>query len=240
MPRIDLLLLALLAGYVFLITFNLTKFYHQRIERQRLIFNSAICGIFLSLIGLYVDRGLFIYLPELRTFLGTLIPIEYEGLNKLILIFLLSYPLALLLNLVLPNKLVLGYIIKSRGDDFEKLFWDSLMSKEDEDKLLMVSTSSDKVYVGYVNKISKPLGHPHINILPYFSGYRDKETRQFYITTDYLSVLEKMILEGNEASVENKMGIVIPKENIAMVSKFDSEVFNRFDKLPEMPPEQRL
>ena len=55
--------------------------------------------------------------------------------------------------------MVLGYIIQSRGDDFEKLFWNSLISKEDEDKLLMVTTSSDKVYVGYANKISTGFIH---------------------------------------------------------------------------------
>lgn len=40
MPRLDLIILPLIAGYVFLCTFNLTKYYNIRVDKQRLIFNS--------------------------------------------------------------------------------------------------------------------------------------------------------------------------------------------------------
>lgn len=47
MPRLDLIILPLLAGYIFLFTFNLTKFYNIRVDRQRLIFNSLLCTVFM-------------------------------------------------------------------------------------------------------------------------------------------------------------------------------------------------
>lgn len=175
MPKFDLLLLPLLGGYVFLITFNLTKFYHQRIERQRLIFNSSILAFFISIIGLSIDALILqsAYLINFREYLGNLILIEYEGLNQSILIFCVSYPLAKLLNLIISDRWMLNFVVYKWGDDYEKLFWSSIQNKKDEDKLIMISTRTNKVYVGIVNWISEPIGNSYISIIPHISGYRD-------------------------------------------------------------------
>ncbi len=230
MPKFDLLLLPLLGGYIFLITFTLTKFYHQRIERQRLIFNSLIITFFLSIIGLLFDEYILksSYLINIRELIGSFIPIEYSGLNQSILIFALSYPLAKLFNFITSTRYILNYVVNKWGDEYEKLFWSSLQSKNDEDKLLMITTKSNKVYVGYVNKISEPINNSHITVIPNFSGYRDKETQEFKFTTDYISVLQHFINNNEEALIDEKMGILIPKSEIVLVSRFDYNVFSRF------------
>ena len=235
MPKFDLLLLPLLGGYIFLITFTLTKFYHQRIERQRLIFNSLILAFFVSIIGLLFDEYVLksTCLINYREAMGKLLPIEYSGLNQSILIFLISYPLAKLLNLITSNRFMLNYVVNKWGDEYEKLFWSSLQSKNDEDKLLMITTKSNKVYVGYVNRISEPINNSHITVIPNFSGYRDKETQQFKFTTDYISVLQHFINNDEEELIDEKMGILIPKSEIVLVSKFDYNVFNRFHNIED-------
>ena len=57
----NLLLLPLVGGYYLLVTSRFTKYIHQRIDRQRLIFNSVLVGI--ALIGLSIivtqNHGLF-------------------------------------------------------------------------------------------------------------------------------------------------------------------------------------
>jgi len=227
MPKLDLLLLPLLGGYWFLNLFNYFKYYHQRIERQRLIFNSLIAGVFLTMAGLCVDFILQTYFLNIREFLGSFIPIEYEGINQSLLIFLLSPVLALILN-ILPKKFYLNQVVQYRGDELERMFWNSLTELRDEDKLLMVTLSSNKVYVGYVNNIQSPIGDTYVSILPYFSGFRDKETQEFYITTDYLEVLEDFVEKGIEDTIDDKMGVVIPKDNITIVSQFDLDTFNQF------------
>jgi hypothetical protein len=134
---------------------------------------------------------------------------------------------------VLPKKKALAFVVNKWGNDFEKLFWTSLQSKDDEDKLLMITTKSNKVYVGYVNKISEPIDNSHITIIPNFSGYRNKETQEFKVTTDYLSVLEYYIYREEVKLIDKKMGIVIPLSEIVMVSKFVPEIFDRFNSLDE-------
>jgi len=140
MPSLDLLLLPLLGGYLFLITFNFTKYYHQRVERQRLIFNSLIFGFLLSIIGFTLDYFILQNFLSFRNLLGKLIPIDYDGLNQSVFIFSLSYPFALVLNFILPEKNTLGFIIKKWGDDMEKLFCNSLTSIKGVYKLLIVTT----------------------------------------------------------------------------------------------------
>ncbi|GGW65626.1 hypothetical protein DFQ11_10312 [Winogradskyella epiphytica] len=244
MPKFDLLLLPLLGGYVFLITFKLTKFYHQRIERQRLIFNSLILAFFVSLLGLFLDEYVLksACLINIRESLGNIIPINYSGLNHSILIFLIAFPFAKFLNFLISNRYMLNYVVDKWGDEYEKLFWSSLQSKNDEDKLLMITTKNNKVYVGYVSRISEPIGNSHITIIPNFSGYRDKDTQEFILTTDYISVLQYFIKNDQERLIDDKMGILIPKSEIILVSKFDYNVFDRFNNFLEEPNlrEQKL
>ena len=52
---------------------------------------------------------------------------------------------------------MLKITIKLWGDEFERLFYKSMREKEVEEGLLMITMDSGKVYIGYVNKISKPL-----------------------------------------------------------------------------------
>lgn len=231
MPKLDLLLLPLLGGYIFLISFTVTKFYHQRIERQRLIFNSLIASFFIVLIGFAFDELLLKSncLIDFRTWFGKLLPIEYTGLNHSILFFLISYPISLILNWILPKKKALKYVVERWGNQMEKLFWFSLNHKNDEEKLLMLTTKSNKVYVAYVNKISEPIGDSFVTLIPNFSGYRSKETQEFIITNDYLDTIEKFVKNNKTSEIGQKLSVLIHKSEILMVSKFSLEVFNAFN-----------
>ena len=236
MPKFDLLLLPLVGGYLFLITFTLTKFYHQRIERQRLIFNSIIVGFFISIIGFAIDEILLksCCLLPVREWFSENNPISYSGLNHSILIFLISYPLAKLFSVVIPKKTALTFVVERWGDQMEWLFWKSLNHRNDAEKLLMLTTKSNKVYVAYVNKISEPIGDPFVTLIPNFSGYRDKETQEFIITTDYFDVLEKFIAEDKASEIDQNLGITIPISEILMVSRFNMSVFSDFNDIDDV------
>ncbi len=231
MVKFDLLLLPLIGGYIFLITSYFTKFYHQRLDRQRLIFNSVIAGVLISIIGLYLNELLktecFICF---RKFFKFIIPLQYDGLTVSFYIFLISYPLAKIVNKLFPKNIALYWNIQKWGDEFEKLFWDSL---GDENNILMITTKSNKVYVGYLINVSEPLKNSHITILPSMSGYRDKETQVFKITTDYTDTLEDYFKDNKTDKLEDVIGITIPTSEIVIVSKFIPELFKGFKEKEE-------
>lgn len=117
MPRLDLILLPLIAGYIFAITFNLTKYYHLRLERQRLIYNSLVFAIILAffayLIDYFILRSDFkmsfcnysfeknsFYRNKVSLFVDNLFNTsDIKGIKHSILIFTISWPLAKFLNL---------------------------------------------------------------------------------------------------------------------------------------------
>ncbi|MFK7004340.1 hypothetical protein BWK63_06845 [Flavobacterium covae] len=232
MIKFDLLLLPLVGGYVFLITFYLTKFYHQRIDRQRLIFNSVIAGVLISVFGLYLNELLKLdCFVCFRKFFKFLIPLKHKGLTVSFYIFLISYPIAKIANRIFPDNFALYWIIQKWGDDYEKLFWDSV---GDENNLLMITTKSNKVYVGYLSNVSEPLKNSHITIIPSMSGYRDKETQVFKITTDYIDTLENYFKENKTNKIEDVIGMTIPTSEIIIVSKFIPELFKGFKEKEEV------
>jgi len=237
MLRLDLLLLPLLGGYLFLITFNITRFYHQRIEKQRLIFNSLAAAAVIALLGYIIDYYIlqstrFICIRTLASnLISEIIKHEVPGLKHAILFFLLSYPLGKVLNLIFWRKFSFAYTVEKWGNQLDRLFWFSLNQKQDADKLLMITTKSNKVYIGYVSKISEPIGDTYITIIPNFSGYRDKETLQLSITTKYTNVIQKYVESDRAEELDNKLGIILPVSEILVVSKFDIEIFESFNSL---------
>ncbi|MEZ7506036.1 hypothetical protein [Flavobacterium sp. Arc2] len=244
MPRLDLIILPLLAGYIFLFTFNLTKFYNIRVDRQRLIFNSLLCSVLLSITAFILDYyilkseiTLFCSKPitDYRTYFSILTN-NIIGKNNIvfgfkhsILILFISFPLAKFLNLFCSRKFAYDFTIRKFGTQLDRLFWFSLTEKKDEDKLLMITTKSNKVYIGYVNKISEPLGESHIRIIPNFSGYRDKEKLTIDITTKYTDVIKFYVENNKKKEIDEKLGIIIPTSEILIVSKFDADIFGRLN-----------
>lgn len=246
MPRLDLIILPLLAGYIFLVSFNITKYYHLRLERQRLIYNSLVMAVLLSVIVYLLDfyifksnfsikyletRPLVCYRNQLSSWIDSVLNIQPKvGLKHSIIVLLISYPLAIVLNLAFSRKFAFEYTIQRWGNHLERIIWFSLTEKKDEDKLLMLTTKSNKVYIGYINRLDEPIGVTYLTIIPNFSGYRNKENLKLEITTSYTDVIEKYVLEDRKADIGNKLGVILPVSEILFVSKFDTEIFGRFQE----------
>ena len=124
---------------------------------------------------------------------------------------------------------MLKITIKLWGDEFERLFYKSMREKEVEEGLLMITMDSGKVYIGYVNKISKPLVNQQIEIIPYISGYREEETKILHLPIFYFDILEYYIDGKKKKKIDDEMGIILPKDRIISASRFSIEVFNRFN-----------
>ncbi|SHN18614.1 hypothetical protein SAMN05216269_1207 [Flavobacterium xinjiangense] len=229
-----LLILPLLSGYLFLISFYFSRYYHSKIETQRLIFNSMLCALFIYFVSYYFDLKILQYYPHFRNNLKKLNPFVFQSLNFGLLTLGVSLILSYFLNFVIPTKWMLKITVRLWGDEYERLFYKSMNEKKIEDGLLTITTESGKVYVGYVNRISKPLINQQIEIIPYMSGYREDETKVLHLTTFYFDILEYFIENGQKEKIDDEMGIILPKDKIVSASRFSLEVFNMFS-IQNMP-----
>lgn len=106
-----------------------------------------------------------------------------------------------------------------------------LLQAIDEGKLIFVTLKSRKVYIGYV--AAPRMEHhdtQHLAIIPYISGYRDKDTLRYHEQHKYFELyLSKDITD--ESTPLNIMHFrhVIPMEQIESVSLFDTETYKSFD-----------
>lgn len=233
MPNFEfnfLLILPLLGGYIFLTTFYLTKFQHSRIETQRLIFNSIIASLFLVFISYYIDKWLLQgYLNSFRDWCENLIPIKYPNLNLYILTIISSWIIAKILNFI-PTNILMWIVINRFGDEFEKLYYHSMNESDLDKKLLMITKDDGKVYVGYIKIITKPLLSQQIELIPFVSGYRESERKILHFTTPYFKVLNKLISKQDFKGIDEEMAIIISKDKIVTVSKFNPKVYKKFQK----------
>lgn len=232
MPNVEFLfLLPILGGYIFLTTFYLTKFEHSRIETQRLIFNSIVVSIGLTFLAYYFDekilKNCFVWF---RDFGKSLIPIKIKYFNFFLFSLIFSYSLAKFLNWIIPTNILMWYVINREGDDFEKLYYESMNTKNHKKRLIMLTTDSDKVYVGYILRISKPLLTQQIEIVPIVSGYRKSETKKVQFTTPYFSTYKKLSTEHGFDFTEGETAIILQKEKIISVSRFYPIVYKEFQE----------
>lgn len=60
--------------------------------------------------------------------------------------------------------------------------------------------------MAYIHKFSKPIRDSFITLKLNFSGYRNKDTQELIITTDYLNVLEYSIQKDKTHLIDEKNG----------------------------------
>ncbi|MBZ9731180.1 hypothetical protein LB467_15910 [Salegentibacter sp. JZCK2] len=247
MPRLDLILLPLLGGYIFLITFNYTRFYHQRIEKNKLIYNSLLVAIILTGFVYLIDYFIFkhnpysLYIGGLETNsvsyyrnylslkIDDILNFNKVGFKHSIIVLVISYPLALSLNRIkyFREEFSFDYTLSKWGTEFDKIIWNALGEKDDLEKLLMLTTKTNKVYIGQITKQSEPIGNTYIRVIPSLSGFRDKDDHTLTITTSYTDMIEYFTDKGLSEEIDNKLGVIIPTSEIILISRFDIKVFGR-------------
>jgi hypothetical protein len=100
---------------------------------------------------------------------------------------------------------------------------------------LEIILKNGKVYIGFVLWPFNPeYDRKYIFILPTVSGYRDKDTHELELTTQYTSVYKQMIEEEAERLVlgVEDFRILVPVSEIVSAHLFDSLAFEKFNPLP--------
>lgn len=235
----NLLLLPLLGGYWFTIHWNRTRYLATRLSRERLLFLAATFGLILLASSYLITRILIHTHPEWALVWKDEVPWPFSGTAFGSLVLGFAAPFALNLWFDKDKENVLA--IQKYGDSLELFF----CSATNYQQLVMITTDSGKVYVGYSKKIP-PLhtSDSYIQIMPVQSGYRDKDTHKVELTTNYSEVYQAIIVKfraNTQRIPENILDDfikVIPIASIKSVGLFDPDAYVRFSSSnnPKTPP----
>lgn len=240
------LFLILSGGYLYATNLFVSRFNVARETGHRLYFRAGIYGVFLFISAALFRLKLYTYegYRDLESFfIANFTPDTMER-GDIIFAIIAFYSLGMglvlpfLLNLLVNSqKTVKSFIVKSvvksavKDNDFEKIVYKAVV----EEKPVLLSMQSGKVYVGRVSNLPNPeKTREWISIFPLVSGYRYPKTKKVIFTTEYLKVYESY--ENEDGSRFQDMDrsedfyISLPMQRIDSINIFDPEAYQMFNK----------
>lgn len=191
-----------------------------------MIFNSVIAGCVL-LTGCFALKWLVgLWHLDWVVSLKRILPIKQDYFGVTSFSFIIGIVITELSNLAIDETAQIKKAINKIGNNLERL----LLFSADNRKLIQVTLKNDKVYVGICSRIPVPDKTNYIDIIPFFSGYRNPETKRIVFTTDYLTVYSEYIKEGQVLSIQElEVNVTIKSDEILSANRFDIEMYDRFN-----------
>lgn len=259
--NINQVVFIVISGYIFLITLHLTRYYHQTISGNKLLYNSIIAGSFVALVLFFIREFLIHLFPIVINFLWHKIPLgleikssdSYLMLGRSFMCMPFAFLLARLINFLMTwnysfcnykisASKIKRYITLKFGDDFEKLYWQLDEEEEYKDKFVLITLKNNKVYVGWFRELDMPIRNVIFSIYPVLSGFRNSETKLLTFTTMYSYLYERYA--NNEAEldeIKRLMEIRVLKSEIITMNRFDFNLYNDFQsQLDDLEEEQKI
>ena len=212
-----MLLIPALGGYWFLTHFNYTRYESLRSSGYHIFFRSLCVGFFLLFISELVLARV-VWVENVLAILGPGFDDIYSAFLSAGLGFIMPY----IFNLLCTERRMSLRDARQRGNLVELIFARSI----DEQRLVEVSLRTNKSYIGLV--IERKIGErdgSDVALLPFASGYRDKNTRELKITTRYSPVVERLL--KSESDEAKNLRIVIPLSEIVSARLFDTELYEK-------------
>jgi hypothetical protein len=225
MPPVNLLIFPIIGGYYLLIRAELFRYRQQRLEPQKLIFNSFLGGIILIIISWGVTAVVAYFFPELVSFIRKHYPLSAPYFGTCVTSFLLSIVFTEISNLLVKKDKRISLAITKIGNEFERLCESSYRNAD----MIQFTLKSDKCYVGWIQSLPIPTHSNYISILPVYSGYRTKTERELIFTTQYLDVYASYVKDGSVFDIRDLTILVIKIDEIITANKFDPEMYDRFN-----------
>ena len=221
---LGLLLIPAIGGYWFLTHWNYTRYRAARDSGYHVLFSSAFAGLVLFVLAYGMVLLLKHWLPQLVAQWDSHIPIPYSA--PAVLSVLLGFLLPIPLNWIYGTERAAQKAAVISGDLVELLIAESIADQ----KLVELSLKSGKSYIGLAleSGIERQQVEPDVALIPLLSGYRNQETRELVITTDYSLVIEQA-LESWGLNYED-FRIVIPMSQIVSARLFFPKVYDLFQE----------
>lgn len=241
---LNILILPLLGGYLFLYFYHDTRFGLNRSRGRRVLLDSARIGILLLVVSRCSVLIVAELLPSLAIWWKQLAPFAYSGTG--FLSAFIGFISGLMGNAILGGKASreLPENVRSRASDPARLLAivrdveresnhveGTILTCWSENRPMMVGTKQKKIYVG----VPKHGPEPHerrreLAMLPLLSGYRDNETQEVHFTTTYADVYEELADESDPPVNPGDFVTVIPLEEISTLAVFDFDAYERFQQ----------
>ena len=223
----NLLIFPLVGGYYILTRSYFFKFIQQRLDRQRLIFESVLIGSFICGLAILIRLGISYFDPSFSDTIYRKFPFKEPFTITSISILGLSIFLTEITNLFLNKTYYAKKAIKAVGNEFELLLKTSFV----ESKLLLFTLCNDKFYIAWVKELPNPSISNYVRVVPAMSGFRT-DRKELEFTTEYLLVYSQLVKENNETDIKNlKTDIVIDISQVMSVSFFDFKLNKKFDEV---------
>lgn len=220
----NLLIFPIVGGYYILIRSELVRYTQQRIERQKLIFNAILGGMFMLFVSWIITSITTHYFPCWVNSIRVHYPLKSDYFGTAVCSLVLSVGLTELLNLFVDKDRAISRAINNIGSEFERLVDSCYRGAE----LIQITLSNGKCYVGWVKALPIPSYSSSISILPVYSGYRNNETKELIYTTQYLDVYASYVQDGIVTSTWGLTNLVIKIDCIVTAGQFNNEMYERF------------
>lgn len=222
----NLLILPLVGGYYILTRCYVFKFHQQRLEKQRLIFETVLIGIalmaFTYSIRVVLDSTSSNLLNQIHRFSPFTQQYALTSLASLGFAVLSTE----LFNLISDDVSWIKKSIKDVGNELENI----LKYSFEQESLLLITLNNDKVYIAWIKELPIPSKSPYVRVLPAISGFRTEEKRVRF-TTHYLSVYSSYIKEGTVKYIDElNTDLVLDISDIISVSNFDPKMYKQFQE----------
>lgn len=215
----NLLLLPLLGGFLFFFTAHLFRFGAQRLEGYKLLFQSAIAGVVLSFVARLIVLGIA------TTYVGVQLEARWQVFSPFVfsatsaLSMVLGPLAAIVLNFFIPTDKAKEIEVRRNGNPLILLLYRAAKERF----LISVTMDSRKWYVGWVVESPSLLPQErYFRLLPYMSGYRDKDTLETFRTVFYEDVLETPGVDADE------LVLTLPLDAVKVAGRFNENVYNEY------------
>lgn len=224
--EVNIFLLPLLGGYIFIKTSKLFRYKSIRYDSQELIFSSAVTGLLGVTVAFILSIIFSQMLPDLSNTMKWWTPyIGEKFFGTSLLSFLLLILVAFVPNYWIDDEKIINKVINDNNDAMELIFLKSLNNA----KLVNITLKSRKFYIGFVsqNFFNPSSEVKSIMIVPVYSGFRHEEDFKLNVTTIYDAVFESQIENDLENDLDD-LQYAIPVNEILTVNIFDVDVYEKF------------
>ena len=206
-------------------TWNYTKFMVREDSGYHLFFKSSIAGVvFLILATQLLSFSVFSDYFEFKS-ASKLIPNGFESASILAMIMGIAF--AYFLNIFYSRTKGLTRAAEDRG----KYLYLTIQEAFNQWSMIEVTLSSRKVYIG--SPLSEmPFDSEDLNLIPYFSGYRERETNELIVSRKYAREMKSIVdadLNSGDQMLSRKFQVTVRTNDIMSVRLFYPEIFERLN-----------